>query len=139
MSIAAEPFSSIGHFLTYRREPRREGVSLFILECAGCGYEPKSLPQFCPRCYGITFQRTYRPGSILREADSRRVLAIDPADTVIPHGTFRGKKLSDIPVAHLDRALLSPKMPTRLRADIEAYLATVGAGENGGDDEDSED
>ncbi len=72
MPISMERFESNGLFATY--DPFADSVhrvAVFSLQCRKCGYEPEdsvAAPKICPKCFGESFERFVRPGSILENA-----------------------------------------------------------------------
>ncbi len=73
MSISMERFASHGRFATYdpyQNTPQR--VSIFVLQCRCCGYEPEDsvvAPRTCPKCHSESWERFAKPGSILDNAN----------------------------------------------------------------------
>jgi predicted Zn-ribbon and HTH transcriptional regulator len=72
MPISVERLESIGHFSTYDVFRRRgQPMDVHCVQCHYCGFEPSDAfhpPRICPKCYGATWERFTRPGSILRNA-----------------------------------------------------------------------
>lgn len=49
-----------------------ERLSVFVVQCRCCGYEPEDMvlpPRTCPKCHGQGWERFARPGSILANAE----------------------------------------------------------------------
>jgi len=61
-----------GQFLTLESHPSAgKPVSMFVLQCHACGYEPDDCvrpPRLCPKCHSQSWDRFARPGSILANA-----------------------------------------------------------------------
>ena len=73
MSISMDRFASEGQFVTYdpfNNAPQR--IAVFTLQCRRCGFEPEQTvtpPRLCPKCYGDSWERYAKPGSVLENAE----------------------------------------------------------------------
>jgi hypothetical protein len=76
MASAMDRLASEGSFPTYDpfsvEVANTSKVSMFVLQCCCCGFEPDDQvvpPRVCPKCHSQSWERFTRPGSILANAN----------------------------------------------------------------------